>query len=77
MSGEGRADPRLGPPRRRRARATGSPAVFWLDATRAHDAELITKVNTYLADHDTSGLQIEIMAPAEATKFSIDRIRQR
>ena len=59
-----------------RARATGSPAVFWLDATRAHDAQLITKVNHYLADHDTTGLQIEIMAPAEATKFSIDRIRR-
>ncbi len=59
-----------------RARATGSPAVFWLDATRAHDAELIKKVEQYLADHDTDGLQIEIMAPAEATRFSIDRIRR-
>jgi isocitrate dehydrogenase len=59
-----------------RARATGSPAVFWLDGTRAHDAQLITKVNRYLADHDTTDLQIEVMAPADATKFSIDRIRQ-
>ena len=59
-----------------RARATGSPAVFWLDATRAHDAQLIAKVQQYLGDHDTDGLQIEIMAPAEATKFSIDRIRR-
>ena len=59
-----------------RARATGSPAVFWLDATRAHDAQLIAKVQQYLGDHDTDGLQIEIMAPGEATKFSIDRIRR-
>ncbi|BAN02435.1 NADP-dependent isocitrate dehydrogenase [Ilumatobacter coccineus] len=59
-----------------RARATGSPAVFWLDAGRAHDAQLIEKVNTYLADHDTDGLQIEIMAPTEATKFSLERIRR-
>ena len=59
-----------------RARATGSPAVFWLDATRAHDAQLIAKVREYLGDHDTDGLQIEIMAPEDATKFSIDRIRR-
>jgi isocitrate dehydrogenase len=59
-----------------RARATGSPAVFWLDAGRAHDAQLIEKVNIYLADHDTDGLQIEIMAPTEATKFSLERIRR-
>ena len=59
-----------------RARATGSPAVFWLDASRAHDAQLITKVNTYLADHDTEGLTIEILAPAEATQYSLDRIRK-
>ncbi|MEZ5379291.1 MAG: NADP-dependent isocitrate dehydrogenase [Acidimicrobiales bacterium] len=59
-----------------RARATGAPAVFWLDSARAHDAQLIAKVNTYLADHDTSGLQIEIMAPADATTFSLERIRQ-
>ena len=59
-----------------RARATGSPAVFWLDASRAHDAQLITKVNTYLADHDTEGPTIEILAPAEATPYSLDRIRK-
>ena len=59
-----------------RARATGSPAVFWLDETRAHDAQLITKVRRYLGDHDTDGLQIEIMSPEDATKFSIDRIRR-
>ena len=59
-----------------RARATGAPAVFWLDEARAHDRELIAKVRTYLADHDTSGLQIEIMSPVEATRFSIERIRR-
>jgi isocitrate dehydrogenase len=59
-----------------RARATGAPAVFWLDADRAHDAQLIAKVQRYLGDHDTDGVQIEIMAPAAATKFSIDRIRR-
>jgi isocitrate dehydrogenase len=58
-----------------RARATGAPAVFWLDATRAHDAQLITKVNSYLKDHDTSGLQIEIMSPVEATRFSLQRLK--
>ncbi len=59
-----------------RARATGAPAVFWLDSNRAHDAQLITKVNRYLGDHDLSGLEIEIIAPAAATQFSIDRARQ-
>lgn len=59
-----------------RARATGVPAVFWLDADRAHDAQLIEKVNAYLPDHDTDGLQIEIMAPTDATKFSLERIRR-
>ncbi|MCR2817959.1 NADP-dependent isocitrate dehydrogenase [Microbacterium sp. zg.Y1090] len=59
-----------------RARATGAPAVFWLDASRAHDAQLIEKVKTYLADHDTEGLTIEILAPAEATQYSLDRIRK-
>ncbi len=59
-----------------RARATGSPAVFWLDENRAHDAELIKKVKAYLPEHDTSDLQIEIMAPAEATRFSLERIRK-
>jgi isocitrate dehydrogenase len=59
-----------------RARATGAPAVFWLDATRAHDAQLIEKVERYLADHDTNGLEIHIMAPVEATTFSLGRIRE-
>jgi len=59
-----------------RARATGSPAVFWLDEKRAHDAQIIAKVRTYLKDHDTTGLTIEIMAPAEATTYSLARIRK-
>ena len=59
-----------------RARATGAPAVFWLDATRAHDARLIEKVNRYLGDHDTTGLDIRILSPVEATKLSLERIRQ-
>jgi isocitrate dehydrogenase len=59
-----------------RARATGVPAVFWLDETRAHDARLIEKVRTYLAEHDTEGLRIEIMSPVEATAFSLERIRR-
>lgn len=59
-----------------RAKATGSPAVFWLDKTRAHDAELIKKVNQYLPQHDTTGLDIRIMSPAEATRFSLERIRE-
>ncbi|MET8575770.1 NADP-dependent isocitrate dehydrogenase [Streptomyces sp. NPDC005012] len=59
-----------------RARATGDPAVFWLDAERAHDSKLIEKVKAYLPEHDTEGLQIEIMAPVEATKFSLERIRK-
>lgn len=59
-----------------RARATGSPAVFWLDENRAHDANLIAKVREYLADHDTSGLTIEILAPADATRYSLERIRR-
>ena len=59
-----------------RARASGTPAVFWLDPSRAHDVNLIAKVNEYLADHDTEGLQIEIMSPEEATAFSIERIRK-
>jgi isocitrate dehydrogenase len=58
-----------------RARATGAPAVFWLDADRAHDAQLIAKVNAELATIDTDGLQIEIMAPAEATRFSLERMK--
>ncbi|WP_340537390.1 NADP-dependent isocitrate dehydrogenase [Nocardioides sp. GXZ039] len=59
-----------------RARATGAPAVFWLDETRAHDANLIAKVKEYLPEHDTKGLTIEIMAPAEATAYSLERIRR-
>ncbi len=59
-----------------RAKDTGNPAIFWLDENRAHDAQLIQKVNTYLQDHDTSGLDIQIMNPVQATKFSIDRIRK-
>ncbi|WP_370678485.1 NADP-dependent isocitrate dehydrogenase [Comamonas sp. GB3 AK4-5] len=59
-----------------RARASGMPAVFWLDENRAHDAELIKKVNTYLKDHDTTGLDIQILSPVKATQFSLDRIRK-
>jgi isocitrate dehydrogenase len=59
-----------------RARATGNPAVFWLDEGRAHDANLIAKVTQYLAEHDTTGLTIEIKAPAEATAYSLERIRR-
>jgi len=59
-----------------RARTTGSPAVFWLDENRAHDIELIKKVNAYLPDFDTSGLEILIMSPVDATKYSIERIRR-
>ena len=59
-----------------RARATGSPAVFWLDSNRAHDKQIIEKVNKYLKDHDTKGLEIEIMTPVEATRYSLERIRE-
>lgn len=59
-----------------RAKATGVPAVFWLDENRGHDAELIKKVKAYLPDHDTDGLDIHIKSPVEATKFSIARIRK-
>ncbi|MGP3924175.1 NADP-dependent isocitrate dehydrogenase [Streptomyces sp. 8N616] len=59
-----------------RARATGDPAVFWLDEGRAHDAQLIEKVKAYLPEHDTDGLQIEIMAPVDAIAFSLERIRR-
>ncbi|MBY0341509.1 MAG: NADP-dependent isocitrate dehydrogenase [Rhodocyclaceae bacterium] len=59
-----------------RARLSNTPAVFWLDAARAHDAQLIAKVKAYLPEHDTSGLTLEIMAPAQAIQFSIDRIRK-
>jgi isocitrate dehydrogenase len=60
----------------RRARATGLPAVFWLDEARAHDGQIIAKVNAYLPDHDTDGLDIRIMAPSEATRFSLERIAE-
>ena len=60
----------------RRARATGAPAVFWLDETRPHDAQLIAKINRYLPEEDTSGLEIHIMAPAEATRYSLERMKE-
>ena len=59
-----------------RARATGLPAVFWLNEERAHDRQIIAKVNKYLPDHDTSGLEIHIMSPVEATRFSLERIKE-
>jgi isocitrate dehydrogenase len=59
-----------------RARASGTPAVFWLDEARSHDAALIAKVRTYLAEHDTEGLTIEILPPAAATQYSLDRLRK-
>ena len=60
----------------RRARLTGTPAVFWLDAKRAHDAQVIAKVEKYLKDEDTSGLDIRILPPVDAMKFSLERIRK-
>ena len=60
----------------KRARATGAPAVFWLDKNRAHDAQVIAKVEKYLKNHDTTGLEIQILAPVEAMSFSLDRIRK-
>jgi isocitrate dehydrogenase len=60
----------------KRARASNTPAVFWLDPARAHDAQIIAKVNRYLKDHDTNGLDIRILTPVEATQFSLDRIRE-
>ncbi|MGH1468338.1 MAG: NADP-dependent isocitrate dehydrogenase, partial [Bdellovibrionales bacterium] len=59
-----------------RAKATGSPAVFWLDENRAHDANLIKRVNECLKDHDTSGLEIKILAPVEATKYTLKRVKE-
>src|SRR5690606_21566070 len=59
-----------------RARATGVPAVFWLDKERAHDEQIIAKVQKYLPMHDTEGLEIHVMAPREATKFSLERIKE-
>jgi isocitrate dehydrogenase len=58
-----------------RARATGQPAIFWLDKNRAHDANLITKVETYLKDHDTSGLEIAIMSPVDAINYTLKRVQ--
>ena len=58
-----------------RARATGSPAIFWLDAARAHDAQLVDKVNTYLKDHATEGLDIRILPPIDATKITLERAK--
>jgi isocitrate dehydrogenase len=60
----------------RRARLTGTPAVFWLDAKRAHDAQVIAKVEKYLKDHDTAGLDIRVLSPVDAMKFSLERIRK-
>jgi isocitrate dehydrogenase len=59
-----------------RARATNVPAIFWLDNNRAHDAKIIEKVNLYLKDHDTEGLEIKILSPVEAMKFSVERVRK-
>jgi isocitrate dehydrogenase len=59
-----------------RARITGTPAVFWLDKSRAHDAQLIEKVNRYLRDHDTTGLDIRIMSVADAARFSLERMHE-
>jgi len=59
-----------------RARLSATPAVFWLDKARAHDAQVVAKVEQYLKDHDTSGLDIRILPPVEATKFSLERIRK-
>jgi isocitrate dehydrogenase len=60
----------------KRARASASPAVFWLDANRSHDAEIIKKVETYLKDHDTSGLDLRILKPVEAMRFTLGRVRK-
>ena len=59
-----------------RAQATGQPAIFWLDEKRAHDRNLIVKVNTYLKDHDTTGLDIQILSPVDACKFSLQRVKE-
>jgi isocitrate dehydrogenase len=59
-----------------RAKATGSPAVFWLDENRAHDANLIGKVNTYLKDHDTSNIEIKILAPTQACEYTLERVKR-
>ena len=59
-----------------RARATGAPAVFWLDETRAHDAQVLAKVRRYLGDHDTAGLDIQVLSPSDATRLSVERARR-
>ena len=58
-----------------RARATGSPAVFWLDETRAHDVQIIEKVNSYLPNHNTQGLEIKILSPVKATKYTLELVK--
>jgi isocitrate dehydrogenase len=60
----------------KRAKASGSPAIFWLDENRGHDAEIIKKVNKYLPEHDTTGLDLRIMKPQDAMKFTLERIRR-
>ena len=60
----------------KRARLSNTPAVFWLDRNRAHDAEIIAKVERYLKDHDTAGLDLRILPPVEAIRFSLERIRR-
>ena len=60
----------------KRAKATGNPAVFWLDPNREHDANLINKVETYLKEHDTSGLEIKIMSPEEAIRYTLQRVKE-
>jgi isocitrate dehydrogenase len=60
----------------KRAKTTGSPAIFWLDENRGHDSQIIKKVNTYLKDHDTASLDISILKPVEAMRFSLERIRR-
>ena len=59
-----------------RAKATAWPTIFWLDEVRAHDAEIIKKVNEYLKEHDTEGLDIQILSQQEATQFTLDRVRR-
>ncbi len=59
-----------------RARATGNPAIFWLDPKRGHDSNLIEKVNTYLKDHDLNGLEVKIMSPVEATRYTLQRVKE-
>ena len=60
----------------RRAKATGNPAIFWLDSNRGHDLQLIKKVDAYLPEHDTTGLEIKIMSPVEATQYSLERMKE-